>query len=79
MTGLHCPGTRGRSVPVDYWWADLAHHKERHVIMSFSELSIKVQVYQAIKPVLDKADALLDYYLADAPVEVWGPIARALQ
>lgn len=47
--------------------------------MSFSELSIKVQVYQAIKPVLDKADALLDHYLQDAPVEVWGPIAQALQ
>jgi len=41
--------------------------------------TIEQRVMAAIQPVLDKADALLDHYLQDAPAEVWGPIARTLQ
>ena len=51
------------------------NHKERHV----NKTVIDERVHAAIRPVLDKADALLDHYLQDAPVEVWGPIARTLQ
>ena len=42
-------------------------------------MNIEQRIQAAIQPVLDKADALLDHYLQDAPIEVWGPIARALQ
>ena len=40
---------------------------------------IEERIHAAIRPQLDKADALLDHYLQDAPIEVWGPIARTLQ
>ena len=40
---------------------------------------IDERIYAAIRPQLDTADALLDHYLQDAPIEVWGPIARTLQ
>ena len=40
---------------------------------------IDERIHAAIRPQLDTADALLDHYLQDAPIEVWGPIARTLQ
>ena len=42
-------------------------------------MNIEQRIQAEIRPVLDKADALLDHYLADAPIEVWGPIARMFQ
>ena len=42
-------------------------------------MNIEQRIQAAIQPVLDTADALLDHYLQDAPVEVWGPIAKTLQ
>ena len=41
--------------------------------------TIETRIHAAIRPQLDKADALLDHYLQDAPIEVWGPIARMFQ
>ena len=40
---------------------------------------IETRIHNAIRPQLDQCDALLDHYLQDAPIEVWGPIARTLQ
>ena len=40
---------------------------------------IETRIHNAIRPQLDTADALLDHYLQDAPIEVWGPIAKTLQ
>lgn len=40
---------------------------------------IETRIHAAIRPQLDQCDELLDHYLQDAPIEVWGPIARALQ
>ena len=42
-------------------------------------ITIETRIHNAIRPQLDQCDALLDHYLQDAPVEVWGPIARTLQ
>ena len=36
---------------------------------------IEERIHAAIRPQLDRCDELLDYYLADAPPEVWEPIA----
>lgn len=38
-------------------------------------MNIEQQIMAAIRPQLDRADELLDHYLADAPREVWEPIA----
>ena len=40
---------------------------------------IETRIHNAIRPQLDQCDALLDHYLQDAPIEVWGPIARMFQ
>ena len=40
---------------------------------------IEERIHSAIRPQLDQCDALLDHYLQDAPIEVWGPIAKTLQ
>lgn len=40
---------------------------------------IHAQVYESIRPVLDRADALLDYYLEDAPLHVWEPIVADIR
>lgn len=44
----------------------------------FAPEIIRRNIMHSIGPVLDKADALLDHYLADAPREVWEPIADDL-
>ena len=36
---------------------------------------IEERIQAAIRPQLDECDRLLDYYLKDAPPEVWEPIA----
>ena len=36
---------------------------------------IEERIHASIRPQLDYADELLDYYMQDAPPEVWGPIA----
>ena len=42
-------------------------------------ITIETRIHAAIRPQLDQCDELLDHYLKDAPIEVWGPIARTLQ
>lgn len=44
----------------------------------FAPEIIRRNIMHSIGPVLDKADALLDHYLQDAPREVWEPIADDL-
>ena len=36
------------------------------------------RIHAAIRPQLDRCDALLDHYLQDAPREVWEPIMQQL-
>ena len=41
--------------------------------------TIETRIHAAIRPQLDRCDELLDYYLKDAPPEVWEPIADSLK
>lgn len=39
-----------------------------------NKATIDERVHAAIRPQIDRCDALLDHYLQDAPREVWEPI-----
>lgn len=40
---------------------------------------IEARIQRAIKPALDRADALLDYYTEGLPPKAWRPLALRLQ
>src|SRR5690625_7249195 len=63
-----CPGRCVRGFLIPYW--------RLHILEGqMNRSTIEQRIQSAIRPQLDRCDELLDYYLADAPPEVWEPIA----